>query len=149
MKPDLTKLFATVGIPETIQAGTLTSTQDWIHDEASLAQTIANFCGEGWICYSEKLTHETSSLSQNLGLLLSAELCKGKQSLHLRLESAGWRAVRFEAAESSKDWLVTHQRRAAKYADKILTYEVCWQLDSLRKPAAFAPVTSRFAGFSH
>lgn len=82
------------------------------------------------------------------GVPLSAELCNGQRSLHLRQSGDAWTAWVIEAVEDPSGVCATRRYVPARAKDLKMSvrYEVFWAPDELRG-GVLKPAVARFAGF--
>lgn len=111
---------------------------------------IGDFNAEqGWLCFTDRvvlLDEVTEELFQKYKLL-SAELVKGDQSLHIRQDGKAWQGW-FYSFDASQDGFVIEQQfiGTSRIAGQKLRYQTLWAAESLEEPT-LQPTVSRFAGF--
>lgn len=106
--------------------------------EDALAE-LRSFGGQGWVCYTDCVLSVDDAASLPAGIPLSAELCKGSVSLHLRQVEGGWRVVRLGSTEGDQHLIFTARR--PRLGGGTLVYEVAWE----RGAEAWRPWCSRLS----
>jgi hypothetical protein len=109
----------------------------------------------GWVCWAGRLEviMPGRGLADSGEPALSAELCDGPVSWHLRQSGHGYSATEITECPSTPAGSVLTEQTflSVRSAPGALRYQVCWQPRPARvggQPAAFEPVLSRFAGFT-
>lgn len=102
---------------------------------------------EGWLCLTDRVLslHSAADLANARGrIILSGELARGAESIHIRQAEAGWLITRFRDGEGDdclkleEQFISTEEKQALR-----LNYHCYWkQLDGRWQPAA-----ARFTGF--
>ena len=110
--------------------------------------------GEGWLCLTDRVVAIRSP--QDLaaidgGIILSGEMVKGAESLHIRQAAEGWILSRLKAGEGDECLMFRDSFVSTEDNQQLrLSYEVYWrqQADSLSGTDGYQPYAFRFAGFS-
>jgi len=111
-----------------------------VSEAAAVRQRLEAFGGEGWLCLTDRVERLAKGAALPQGTPLSAELCKGAESLHVRQTSGGWILARLRR-EAGDEHLCFREERVVIGGGK-LVYEVAWQLENGR----WRPWCGRLAG---
>lgn len=118
-------VLRTRGLGEPRRASLVLKEPRKLETPGAVLEALRSFGGRGWICFTDRV--ETAGPDQPVGdgIPLSAEICKGPISLHLRQEDAGWRLQEI-ALSAGDDQLVFTERRPL-IGGGVLVYEVAWR----------------------
>jgi len=103
---------------------------------------------EGWLCLTDevlKIDNPSDLGELQERVILSGELAKGDQSLHIRQAQDGWSLIYLSAGQGdeclkfNESFISTEEGQSVR-----LTYEIYWKNDG----NAYAPHAFRFTGFS-
>jgi len=111
-------------------------------------EELSRFGGEGWICFTDRVQILRRRDAVPEGVPLSAELCDGQRSLHLRQAGDSWAAWIIESVADPAGYCTTRRfvPARAKELKASVVYEVFWAPDELRG-GVLKPAVARFAGF--
>jgi len=101
---------------------------------------------QGWVCFQSRVERlPLESLPEDAGLVLSAELASGEESLHLLPDGAGgWTLTRLLEGEG-EEVLADEVRYLTRDASGRLHYRRFWKR---AEGGGFAPFAARLIGFS-
>jgi hypothetical protein len=110
---------------------------------------------EGWLCLTDRVLHfrDAAALEALLpegAVVLSGELARGEESLHIRQAETGWNVTRLSAGKGEKCLMFRESYLSTEARENInLDYEVYWKLqaDGLGG-RAYLPCGFRFTGFA-
>ncbi len=112
-----------------------------------VVKAIGDFDPEtGWLCFTDKvvLLDELDAGSLKNGILLSAELVNGKQSLHIRQQGDSWGGWIY-TSDKNGDELILEQSflGTSRTKGRRLCYQTLWK----EVDGSLQPTLSRFTGF--
>ncbi len=102
----------------------------------------------GWLCLTDRVVQLGSSADLEKirgGIILSGELAKGRETLHIRQSTVGWTLTRFIAGEGEpclmlkEEYISTENQQQER-----LRYDVYWKLVE----GSYRPWAGRFTGFA-
>lgn len=118
-------------------------------DAKELWSEVREFAGEeGWLCLTDEVRKidKTTDFDELQGrVILSGELAKGAQSLHIRQAQEGWSLIHLCAGEGreclkwGESFISTEKNNGLR-----LNYDVYWSLQE----GVYSPSAFRFVGFS-
>ncbi|MEM7248294.1 MAG: hypothetical protein AAF533_23370 [Acidobacteriota bacterium] len=115
-----------------------------------VVERLRGFGGQGWACSTSKTPCLVAGADLDAEPLLSAELVRGDESVHLRVEEGGHRLYHFRIEHDVDEHVLFTERHACTPADgdgrkppwKMLEYEVAWK----REEGRWRPWAARFTG---
>jgi hypothetical protein len=120
-----------------------------LNNHEIVLEKIHNFKpNQGWICFTDKVAafYSASELEAlGNGTILSGELAKENESVHIRQSGSGWTVIHY-AIGIGADCLMLPEEYIStenKQLDR-LKYEVYWKKDD---SGCYRPWAGRFAGF--
>lgn len=119
-----------------------------VANQNAAREELNRFGGEGWVCFTDRVQVLRRGEALAEGVPLSAELCDGQRSLHLRQAGQAWTAWVIEAVPDPSGVCATRRYVPTRANDLKMSvrYEVFWTPDELRG-GVLKPAVARFAGF--
>lgn len=107
-------------------------------------------CCNGWLCFTDKVVIVPDEFDFSSGadrIILSGELARGKESLHIRQAGSEWLLVPLTRQDGG-DMLMVEEKYLPIRGSRKLCYETYWKKqkndDGL---VAYRPYAARFSGF--
>lgn len=113
-----------LGEPE---RGRLEVETEAVTDPNQVRKRLEQFGGLGWMCLTGEIVEVRAGRAIPPGTVLSAELAKGDESLHLRQSQTGWTLSRIAKAKGDGQLLFKEPR--LRIGGGTLHYQVAWACD--------------------
>ena len=128
-----------------------------INDTAAVYAAVTKFFNEapssctGWLCFTDsvKIIPEEFRLDTGtFGIILSGELSRGNESLHIRQSDNGWQLYPLTRVEDGEMLMVEETFLSTRENGRTLCYENYWRKETNEEQhEVYRPFASRFAGF--
>lgn len=148
MNEELTKLLKSETGTEVVRE-TLQAAPRQVSEAKDVWNAVREFAGEqGWLCLTDEVlvVKGPADLEKGQGrVILSGELVKGGQSLHIHQTQDGWLLIDLSAGAGQEclklreSFISTEDKQGLR-----LNYDVYWSLQQ----GVYAPYAFRFVGFS-
>jgi hypothetical protein len=121
-----------------------------VNDPQAVWRLVRGFpFDEGWLCLTDRVVplYSGTDLMEELqkGTILSGELAKENQSLHIRQSGLGWTITRYMVSEGEGCLMLQEEYVSTENGQRDrLNYDVYWRLDG----GSYRPWAARFTGFA-
>lgn len=106
----------------------------------------------GWLCFTDKVAVVPEEFRFNAeassSILLSGELARGNESLHVRQSEKGWQLFTLTREEGGGMLMVKEKYLSTREEGKKLCYENYWKKEPNKEGLeVYRPFAARFTGF--
>ena len=105
----------------------------------------------GWLCFTDKVEivpEEFCFAATASGIILSGELARGNESLHIRQSGDGWQLFTLTREDGGEMLMVKEKYLSTLDGGKMLCYENYWEKEKNKDGReVYRPFAARFAGF--
>ncbi|NOZ85855.1 MAG: hypothetical protein GXP49_06265 [Deltaproteobacteria bacterium] len=126
-----------------LERGRMEVQEQVLDDGIKVLESIKDFGGQGWICFTDRVDIVDASGQIGDGNVLSAELCKGDVSLHVRYIGDKWHVYKIQEGQGTEHLVLDEER--LRIGGGSLHYRVAWGFNNDR--TELQPVMFRFTGF--
>lgn len=104
----------------------------------------------GWLCFTDRvlIVPDEYAFADSGGILLSGELARGDESLHIRQSQTGWQLWHLSRHDGGEMLMVKERFVSIRQRGQKLVYEKYWRMEAGDEGLkVYRPFAARFAGF--